>query len=481
MTLRFFVLLAVATLAVSRLSEPGFGQQAAQPAADGPEYYAGLRKLFPNASPGDDAGAARRGYDLLLNKPFLPPDFDQQTFDELWKMWEEPLRSQAAQSTVEERRRLAFARYGLIERPGDPAGRPLQYVVDERGNWSMNCLACHQGKVAGEVVPGVPNSLYAMQTLYDEVRATKVRLGKKLSHMDLGGLFMPLGGSVGTTNAVMFGVALLAHRDADLNVVPKLQSPSMTHHDHDAPAWWHFHRKTMLYIDGFAPKGPRPLMQFLLVKQNGPEKFRLWEKDFRDIYAYLDSLRAPPYPWSIDAPLAAQGERVFRANCASCHGTYGDGGRYPEKRVPIGVVRTDPVRLEALSPAHRRRYGASWFASFNRPPVIEDPQGYVAPPLDGIWASGPYLHNGSIPTLWHVLHSKERPTVWRRTSDNGYDREKVGLEIATFDALPADISKAERRRYFDTSQSGKSAAGHTFPDRLSESEKSAVLEYLKTL
>jgi hypothetical protein len=38
-----------------------------------------------------------------------------------------------------------------------------------------------------------------------------------------------------------------------------------------------------------------------------------------------------------------------------------------------------------------------------------------------------------------------------------------------------------RRTYFDTRQPGKSAAGHDFPDVLTEAEKAAVLEYLKTL
>lgn len=427
-------------------------------------------------------GPAKRGHDLLLNKAFLLPDFDRETFDELWHTWEPPLREKAASASAEERRRMAFDRYGLIERPNDPQHRPLQYVVDQRGNWSMNCLACHQGKVAGQPIPGVPNSLYAMETLYEDVRATKVRLGKTLTHMDLGSMFMPLGGTTGTTNAVMFGVVLLAHRDADLNVVRKLQTVPTTHHDHDAPAWWHFHRKRMLYIDGFAPKAHRPLMQFLLVKENGPEKFRAWEKDYSDIYAYLESLRAPKYPWPIDRALAAEGEQVFRQNCASCHGTYGSNGRYPEKHVPIDVVGTDRVRLDALTPEHRRRYGQSWFASYNKPPVVEEPGGYVAPPLDGVWASAPYFHNGAVPTLWHVLNPGKRPGIWRRSIDDGYDRDKVGLEVAAFESMPSSIeSNADRRRYFDTTKKGKSAAGHLFPDKLTESQKRSVLEYLKTL
>ncbi len=39
-----------------------------------------------------DETPAQRGYRLLLEKPYLTPDFDQQVFDELWNTWEEPLK-----------------------------------------------------------------------------------------------------------------------------------------------------------------------------------------------------------------------------------------------------------------------------------------------------------------------------------------------------------------------------------------------------
>src|SRR5690606_32041677 len=133
--------------------------------------------------------------------------------------------------------------------------------------------------------PGAPNSDFALQTLTADIRRTKLSLGKPLSHMDVGSLVMPLGGSRGTTNAVMFGVALLAFRDAQLNLLPVRLPPRMQHHDMDAPAWWHFRKKQRIYIDGFAPKAHRPLMQFMLVEQNGPEQFGQWEADFRDIFA----------------------------------------------------------------------------------------------------------------------------------------------------------------------------------------------------
>ncbi|MEX2119826.1 MAG: cytochrome c [Pirellulales bacterium] len=445
--------------------------------------------LAANVCAGDDLAAAagsaetapERGYRWLTTKPYLPPDFDQQVFDELWKTWEEPLRSQAAAATPDERRRMAFSRYGLTEAPGREGGVALQYVDDGQGGWVMSCLACHGGKVAGQVIPGLPNSHYALETLTNEVRATKLRLGKPLAHMDLGGAGMPLGSSNGTTNAVMFGVVLLAYRDADLNVYRNRLPPKLLHHDHDAPPWWNIKKKTHLYADGFVAKGHRALMQFLLLPSNGPEKFREWEAEYADILAWIESLEPPGYAFAIDPQLAEQGEKLFNHSCSECHGTYGQSETYPNKVVPIDVVGTDRSRLDAITVAGRQAYQSSWFNHYGRLQGSTDPAGYVAPPLDGIWASAPYLHNGSVPTLWHLFHPDQRPAVWSRTED-GYDQEKVGLEIQSFDQVPAEAkSGAQRRQYFDTRVKGKSAEGHLFPDQLDEGQKRAVLEYLKTL
>jgi hypothetical protein len=160
---------------------------------------------------------------------------------------------------------------------------------------------------------------------------------------------------------------------------------------------------------------------------------------------------------------------------------YGKDGSYPEKLVPIAEVGTDRVRLDALTRAHREAYGQSWFTLYGKLPNLSDPGGYVAPPLDGIWASPPYFHNGSVPTLWHVLHPQDRPAVWKRT-ETGYDPDRVGLKIESFDGLPADATAGwQKREIFDTRAFGKSAKGHPFPDELTAQEKRAVLEYLKTL
>jgi cytochrome c553 len=430
-----------------------------------------------------DPQAAARGYRLLTEKAVLPSDFSQVAFDHLWTVWPAAERDRAEPAGEAERRAMAFERYGLTPRPDDDSGKPLQYVVDQAGNWTMNCFSCHGGSVYGRPTPGAPNNRYALQTLTEEIGKAKLRLGQLPGRMELGALFIPLGTTNGTTNAVVFGMGLMNGRDEQLNVVQR-PPKFFTHHDMDAPPWWYFYKRSYLYIDGFAEKGHRGLMQFTLVPENGPQFFRDHEDDFRDVYAYLMSLRPPKFTGRIDRQLAERGRAVFAANCAECHGTYGEDWTYPNRRVPIEEIGTDPVRLTALTVEGRRKYARSWFAhagEANPQETVVDPEGYVAPPLDGVWASAPYFHNGSVPTLWHLLHPAERPTVWRPLSQD-MDAEKIGLTVEVVDGVPADESDPVRRRsYFDTRKFGKSNRGHDFVDELTEDEKTAVLEYLKTL
>ena len=112
-------------------------------------------------------------------------------------------------------------------------------------------------------------------------------------------------------------------------------------------------------------------------------------------------------------------------------------------------------------------------------------EGYQAPPLDGIWASAPYFHNGSVPTVYHVLNSKARPKVFTRsykTDLDAYDAEKVGWKVQVLERGPAGgVSAFERRKVYDTTQPGRGNGGHTFGDELTEDQRRAVIEYLKTL
>lgn len=80
-----------------------------------------------------------------------------------------------------------------------------------------------------------------------------------------------------------------------------------------------------------------------------------------------------------------------------------------------------------------------------------------------------------------MMHPDDRPAVWRPVSAR-MDKEKVGLTIEQASEIPESIDDMVfRRSYFDTRQFGKSGDGHRFPNALSEPEKQAVLEYLKTL
>jgi endo-cleaving rubber dioxygenase len=156
--------------------------------------------------------------------------------------------------------------------------------------------------------------------------------------------------------------------------------------------------------------------------------------------------------------------------------------------------------------------------------------GYNAPPLHGVWASAPYFHNGSVPTLRQVLRSSERVPVWRRqlnanggfdTTLDGYDFERLGWKHDALDcgATPGfpyiecdpgvpvvgewvgqltalggeyfwnghqDIApltpyQVEQRKIYSSYRYGASNKGHVFSDVLNDAELSAILEYLKTL
>ncbi len=93
---------------------------------------------------------------------------------------------------------------------------------------------------------------------------------------------------------------------------------------------------------------------------------------------------------------------------------------------------------------------------------------YWASPLEGIFASSPYFHNGSVRTLWDVLTPPaERPKTFR-TGSTEFDVEGVGLRSAG-------------RFLYDTAEPGKGNGGHSFGTDLPQAQKVALIEYLKSL
>ena len=109
--------------------------------------------------------------------------------------------------------------------------------------------------------------------------------------------------------------------------------------------------------------------------------------------------------------------------------------------------------------------------------------GYIAPPLDGVWATAPYLHNGSVPTLAALMDTRRRPDYWRFDGERpDYDPVAVGWKHQALDhGKPGAMSWDERNSIYDTRLPGYSNAGHDFGDDFSPEERLALLEYLKTL
>jgi hypothetical protein len=105
--------------------------------------------------------------------------------------------------------------------------------------------------------------------------------------------------------------------------------------------------------------------------------------------------------------------------------------------------------------------------------------GYKARPLNGIWATAPYLHNGSVPTLYDLLlPPAQRPAMFR-VGSRAFDPVKVGYvtdERADNDFL------FRTRDTMDRVIDGNSTAGHDYDNaKLSDEDRKALVEYLKTL
>ena len=202
-----------------------------------------------------------------------------------------------------------------------------------------------------------------------------------------------------------------------------------------------------------------------------------------DIRAFITALEAPDYPFAIDRELAATGRPVFERQCSACHGTYGEDWTYPNLIIPLEQVGTDP-EIARYSMEEGKRF-LGWFnASFYGELARAAPApGYYAPPLDGVWATAPYLHNGSVPTIEALLNSPKRPKYWTRSFEStDYDEQTLGWRYSELSHGKADTPDPEQRKLvYDTTLKGYSNEGHTFGDALNDEERAAVLEYLKTL
>ena len=118
------------------------------------------------------------------------------------------------------------------------------------------------------------------------------------------------------------------------------------------------------------------------------------------------------------------------------------------------------------------------FHTYETPPFKFDAyrktNGYANTPLDGIWARAPYLHNGSVPTLWDLLQPVEKRPATFYSGYDVYDPKYVGFITSGPDAESEGFK-------FETCMPGNSNMGHTFGTDLKDDEKWDLIEYMKTL
>ena len=439
--------------------------------------WIGMAMIVPAATVGAaGADAVRRGQQALLGKCYAPPTMTRRAYDNAWKQWGRQDKPAPADYD-----RLFRQRYGLHQAPypngGLPMGlRPAALPFGLGKGISMDCMVCHGGSIADKSYVGLGNSVLDYQAFYEEMSAADGRAPRTPFHFC---------NVRGTNEAGSMAVYLLGFREPNLDRRPHRLDLDL-HDDlcEDVPAWWLLKKKkTMYYTGGADARSARSLMQFMMSPLNSASDIKRAEADFKDIHAYLLSLTPPKYPLPIDRSLAAQGEDLFRANCARCHGAYGEDWTYPNKIVPIDTIGTDRRRFDGITKKFGAYYIKSWF---NEDYPIRETAGYQAPPLDGIWATAPYFHNGSAPTVYHVLNSKVRPKLFTRsyrTDLDAFDAEKLGWKIDVLARKPdrKKLSPIEYRKIYDTAQPGRGNGGHTYGDKLSEPERMAVIEYLKTL
>lgn len=425
--------------------------------------------------------AVQRGKVAMETRAFNLATWSLNAVDDAWKFWGTGAK-QAPDNYAE-----AFQqRYGLHPAPfangKNPMGLRAAAGLLGKGLTS-DCLLCHGGSILGKSYVGLGNSTLDIEALFSELDRASGKSGK---------LPFTFSNVRGTTEAGTFAVFLLAFREPNLNLRLKpLQLDMKQHLCEDVPAWWLLKKKKTMYFTGATPaQSVRSIMQFMLASPHAKGVFDKEEKTFADIQAYIHSLTPPKYAFAIDQPLAAEGNKVFVKNCATCHGTYGPDWTYPNKVVPLDVILTDSSRFTGISARWGEYYNESWFAQkensgSNQAYPVHATKGYQAPPLDGIWATAPYLHNGSVPTLYHLLNSKTRPKIFTRsylTDEKSYDQQNVGWKVTVLgEGADPTQPPIDQRKIYDTRLPGRGNGGHYFGDALSEAERRAVIEYLKTL
>lgn len=364
---------------------------------------------------------------------------------------------------------------------------------------TSNCLGCHATVLDGEVVVGLGNEFLDMTR--DPLIGVEATASVDMSEAErtewqlwadritaIADAMMT--DTIGVNSANNLTLALMAHRDPQTlawSDEPLIEPPPEKPLPVSVPPLWNVGKKNAMFYNA---EGRGDHVRYMMLASttctDSVEEAAEIDAWFVDVRAYLATLQPPAYPYPIDTDLARRGHGVFQETCKECHGAYEGEGSYPNKVVALGKVETDPLLArKGFSEADRflKWFQDSFYGELSQAaPAL----GYMAPPLDGIWATAPYLHNASIPTLEALLDSRQRPTYWAFDRDGderpAYDQSRVGWAYRTLPHGKAGaMSWSERNRIYDTTLPGYANQGHTFGDALKPQDRTALLEYLKSL
>ena len=362
---------------------------------------------------------------------------------------------------------------------------------------STNCLQCHAERLGNTLYVGLgaANADFTVVTQTANIGAQLgFLIGNPTEKAEWAKWSQRMSAVAPYTNTDTLGVnpadnltaVLFAHRDPVTlawSDTPTLPLPPNSPLPVDVPPLWRMAKKrSMFYSSSGRGDHSRIMMSASMLCTDTVAEATAIDAYFPDVRAYLMSIAPPKFPNAVDMTKAQAGEAVFVKACSFCHGTYGAGGSYPNLLIPVSEVKTDPELSKGIQFASD--YLTWWSKSFyGKLGEFAAHEGYVPPPLDGIWATAPFLHNGSVPTLAALLDSKLRPAVWSRSfSPTDYDFAAVGWKHTVVQGRKADEQDATaRKKIYDTLRTGYSNAGHTYGDALTSDERAQVLEYLKTL
>jgi hypothetical protein len=385
--------------------------------------------------------------------------------------------------------------YGMAPNP-DPGAPP---------SWTVNCLACHTAEIDGVVYFGAGSKVLDEKVLADTVKLVTGCAGRQLL----------TAGEADARAAEHAHTVMVRHHHEQLDPLTRARSTAfpashvemyMRAHqgamppaaevgrgDVKTPPLWHTAAKQPFgrwYCDG-SFHGEFPLMASSMELELDQSFDKLATAVLpvikRDFEHVLEFVRPPAYPYPVDRALAEEGRRLFESEaigCARCHGTY-DGRGHVAWTGLHADVGTDPARAAVVSDG--------FIAAFNSSPIAAEgklvrSEGYAATPLTGVWANYPHLHNGSVPTLYHLLGpGSERPRIFSVMAARRFDRERVGQVLGPDDQRgPRDEPELQRRHgddrdWFFADRPGCGNQGHEVWSRIrTEANRRALIEYLKT-